>query len=443
MKRRRFLQVSGAVAAGLQVVPRHVLGGPGQTPPSGRLRIAGIGIGGQGGSVVRAMAGLEQDIVALCDVDAKYAARTFKAYPQSEVFQDYRVLLDKRKDVDAVVIGTPDHMHAPITLAALRAGKHVYVEKPMAHSIEECRVMARVAKETGLATQVGNAGHAGEGLRLTREWIQAGVIGPVREVHCWSDRPGHFWKQNLERPTDTPPVPAELDWNLWLGAAPERPYHPVYCPRAWRGWFDFGTGAMGDMAVHNMDPAYYALDLDAPVAAEAQTSQPLMNESYPAWSILTYEYAPRGDRPAVKVIWYDGGKMPPRPAALEADRNLNDNGIYFVGDKGVILAGGWAGTPRLIPESRMKGFQMPPRTIPRSIGHHAEWIQACKEGKPQLATAGFAYSGPYTESLLVGNLALRLQKRIEWDSAAMKATNAPEADALIRKTYRPGFGIHA
>ncbi len=440
LDRRRFLVATG-VAAGWHVVPRFVLGGAGQAPPSERLNIAGIGVGGQGGSVVRALAEQQQNIVALCDVDAKYAAHTFKAYPQAEVFRDYRLLLNKRRDVDAVVIGTPDHMHAPITVAALRAGKHVYVEKPMCHSIQETRVMTRVAQETGRVTQVGNAGHAGEGLRLTREWIQAGVIGQVREVHCWSDRPGHFWKQDLDRPTDTPPVPPELDWNLWLGAAPERPYHPVYCPRAWRGWFDFGTGAMGDMAVHNMDPAFYALDLDAPVAAEAQTSQPLKAESYPAWSILTYYFAARGNRPAVKVTWYDGGQLPPRPAELEASRQLGDNGIYFVGQKGTILAGGWAGTPRLVPESRMQDFQMPPRSIPRSIGHHAEWIKACKECKPEDAQAGFAYSGPYTESLLVGNLALRLQKRIEWDSAAMRATNAPEAEPLIRKKYRAGFGI--
>ncbi|NLF69165.1 MAG: Gfo/Idh/MocA family oxidoreductase [Candidatus Anammoximicrobium sp.] len=438
--RRRFLTVAGVVA-GWHIVPRSVLGGAGQTPPGQRLNIAGIGVGGQGGGVVRQLAAQEQNIAALCDVDAKYAARTFQAFPQAEIFRDYRVLLDKRRDVDAVVIGTPDHLHGPVTVAALRAGKHVYVEKPMAHSIEEARVMTRLAQETKRVTQVGNAGHAGEGLRLTREWIQAGVIGNVREVHCWSDRPGRFWKQDLDRPTDAPPVPPDLDWNLWLGGAPERPYHPVYCPRAWRGWFDFGTGAMGDMAVHNLDPAFYALDLDAPVAAEAQTSQPLKPESYPAWSIIAYDFPARGKRPAVKVTWYDGGKLPPRPPELEAGRQLGDNGIYFVGEQGTILAGGWAGTPRLIPESRMKVFQMPPRTIPRSIGHHAEWIQACQDGKPEDAQAGFAYSGPYTEALLVGNLALRLQKRIEWDSSAMQATNAPEAEPLIRKSYRAGFGI--
>lgn len=426
---------------GFHVVPRSVLGGEGQTPPSERLNIAGIGVGGQGGGVLRTLADQHQNIVALCDVDTRYAAHTFKAYPRAEIFRDYRVLLDTRRDIDAVVIATPDHMHAPITLQALRAGRHVYVEKPMAHSIEEARIMARVAKQTGRVTQVGNAGHAAEGIRLTREWIAAGLIGTVSEIHCWSDRPGKYWSQNQDRPSDEPPVPPELDWNLWLGMAPERPYHPVYCPRSWRGWFDFGTGAMGDMAVHNMDPAFYALDLGAPVAAEAQTSQPLKKESYPAWSILTYHFAAEGPKPKVKLTWYDGGKMPPRPADLEADRELPDNGIYFVGDKGTLLAGGWAGTPRLIPESRMREVELPPKTIPRSIGHHAEWIQACKDGKPEDAKAGFAYSGPYTEALLVGNLALRLNKPIHWDSAAMRATNAPEADELIRKTYRPGFGI--
>ena len=437
--RRRFLASAVTSTAAFHIVPRHVLGGADQKPPSEKLNIAGIGVGGQGrGDLQRLQS---ENIVALCDVDAGYAARTFKAYPKAEVFKDYRVLLDKRKDIDAVVIATPDHMHAPITVAALRAGKHVYVEKPMAHSIEEARVMTQVAKETGRVTQMGNQGHGGEGLRLTREWIQAGAIGAVREVHCWSDRPGKFWTQNIDRPTDTPPVPKTLEWNLWLGAAPERPYHPVYCPRAWRGWFDFGTGAMGDMAIHNMDPAFYALDLGAPVAASAQTSQPLKPESYPAWTIITYEFPARGARAAVRVFWYDGGKKPPRPAELEPDRELRDNGIYFVGEKGTILCGGWAGAPRLIPESRMKDFQRPAKTIPRSIGHHAEWVQACKDGRPEDAKAGFAYSGPYTEALLVGNLSLRLQKPIQWDAAAMKATNAPEADRLIAKSYRDGFGI--
>lgn len=437
--RRHFLQKTTAAVLGFQIVPRYVLG-QGQVPPSEKLNIAGIGIAKQGGAVMRDAAISSQNVVALCDVDWKYAAGTAKAFPKAEHFQDYRVMLEKLKGFDAVVIGTPDHMHAPISLAALRAGKHVYVEKPMAHTIEEARLMTKVARETGLVTQMGNNGHANEGLRLTREWIQAGAIGTVKEVHSWSDRPGKFWKQDLERPTETPPVPAELDWNLWLGAAPERPYHPFYHPRAWRGWFDFGVGALGDMAVHNIDPAFFALDLDTPIAVEAQSS-PIKKESYPAWQIITFEFAAKGNRPALKAFWYDGGKMPPKPADLGTDFDLPDNGIYFLGTKGTITCGGWSGMPSLFPDKLRQTFQAPPKTLPRSPGHRLEWVQACKDKKPQDAWAGFAYSGPFTESLLIGGLATRLQKRIEWDAANMRAKNAPEAEALIRKKYRNGFGI--
>jgi len=438
MKRRGFLQAAAGTAFGFQVVPRHVLG-RGYSPPGEKLNIAGIGIGGQGAGVIREMAA-GANIVALCDVDSNKAAATFRAFPKAEQFRDYRVLLDRRKDIDAVMIATPDHMHAPITLAALRAGKHVYVEKPMAHSIEEARVMARVARETGLVTQMGNNGHAGEGLRLTREWLQAGAIGPVREIHCWSDRPGKWWSQNHDRPAETPPIPASLDWDLWIGAAPMRPYSKRYHPHDWRGWFDFGTGALGDMAIHNMDPAFYALDLGTPAAVEATTSE-LKPESYPLWSVLRYEFAAAGDRPAVTLTWYDGGKTPPRPRDLPEGTPLADNGIYFLGDKGTLVSGGWSGPPTLYPEGRRGEFRTPPATIPRSIGHRPEWIKACKDHKPEDAKAGFAYSGPFTEALLVGNLALRLGKRIEWDAANMRAPNAPEADTLIRKRYREGFGI--
>ena len=438
MKRRQFLKTTATVAFGFQVVPRHVLG-QGVTPPSEKLNIAGIGIGGQGGGVLGEMK--TENIVALCDVDARKAGGTFNAFPKAERFKDYRVMLERRKDIEAVMIATPDHMHAPISLAALRAGKHVYVEKPMAHSIEEARLMAKVAKETGLVTQMGNNGHAGEGLRATREWIQAGVIGAVQEIHCWSDRPGNWWKQGLDRPADTPSVPADLDWDLWLGAAPSRPYHPSYHPFAWRGWVDFGTGALGDMAIHNMDPAFYALDLGAPIAAEAR-SAPMKKESYPVWQIITFEFAATPKHPALKIYWYDGGKMPPRPQNLDPDFDLSDNGIYFIGARGTMVCGGWSGTPKLFPGSRRENFQAPPKTIPRSIGHRQEWIKACKDKKPEDAKAGFAYSGPFTEALLVGNLATLLQKRIEWDGATLQAKNAPEAEPFIRKKYRPGFGIY-
>ncbi len=437
MQRRQFLQVAATAAVGFQIVPRHVLG-QGQTPPSEKLHIAGIGVGGQGGGVLNDLK--SENIVALCDVDWSKAGGTFNTFPKAERFKDYRVMLERRKDIEAVMIATPDHMHAPIALAALRAGKHVYVEKPMAHTIEEARIMARVARETGLVTQMGNNGHAGEGLRQTREWIQAGAIGTVRDVRAWSDRAGKWWKQPAGRPAETLPAPGDLDWDLWLGAAPERPYHKAYHPFLWRGWFDFGTGALGDMAVHNMDPAFYALDLDAPIAAECQSS-PLGSETYPAWQILTLEFAAKGDHPALKVLWYDGGKLPPKPEHVGEEMDLADNGIYFVGDKGTMVCGGWSGGPRLFPEKRRNEFQLPPKTIPRSPGHRIEWVQACKAKKPEDAKAGFAYSGPFTEALLVGNLATRLQKRIEWDTAAMRAKNAPEADVLIRKQYRKGFGL--
>ena len=341
-----------------------------------------------------------------------------------------------------MLVATPDHVHAPASIMAMRAGRHVYVEKPLAHTIAETRAMRDVAAETKRVTQMGNQGHASEGIRLTREWIQAGAIGKVSEVHVWSDRPGKFWDtQGKAYPTDTPPVPKNLDWDLWLGPAKERAYHPDFCPRKWRGWWDFGCGALGDMAVHNADPAFYALDLDAPDWVEAENG-PNNNQSYPVWSIITYHFPAKGDRPAVKMVWYDGGKLPPRPEGLEETRNLGDNGIYFVGDKGCILAGGWSGTPRIVPETKMQQFVIPAKTILRCLsGHRKEFLEACKTGNPQDAKSGFWYSAPFTESLLVGLLAVRFGKRVEWDTKALKSPNTPEADAIIHKAYRAGYGI--
>jgi predicted dehydrogenase len=389
MTRRDFLKASLALGAAVQIVPCHVLG-QGLTPPSGKLHIAGIGVGGQGGGVLEEMK--FENIVALCDVDSAKAGGTFGKFPGAKRYKDYREMLEKQKDIEAVMIATPDHMHAPITMAALRAGKHVYVEKPMAHSIEEARAMSKLAKETGLVTQMGNNGHAGEGLRQTREWIQAGIIGNVIEVHGWSDRPGNWWKQPAMRPVQPMPVPSTLDWDLWLGCAPVRPYHVAYHPFAWRGWFDFGTGALGDMAVHNLDPAFYALDLGAPSAAVSNHSE-LAPESYPAWQIIQFEFPSKTGGKPLKMLWYDGGKLPDKPKDIDADVDLPDNGILFVGDKGTMLCGGWSGPPRLMPLRRHNELKAPPKTIPRSIGHRAEWIKACKDKKPQDAKAGFWYSG--------------------------------------------------
>lgn len=441
--RRKFIKTAAAAAFGFQIVPRHVIGGPGFTPPSEKLNLGCIGVGGQGAGDIRDMdeTGLV-NIVALCDVDPDHSAATIRKYPNAKLYRDFRKIIEQQKDIDAVVVATPDHCHAPASIMAMRAGRHVYVEKPLAHTIAEARKMREVAVETKRVTQMGNQGHAGEGLRLTREWIEAGAIGKVTEVHVWSDRPGKFWdSQGKGYPTDTPPMPKNLDWDLWIGPAKVRPYHPDFCPRKWRGWWDFGCGALGDMAVHNADPAFYALDLDTPDWVEAENG-PNNNQSFPVWSIITYHFAAKGDRPAVKMIWYDGGKMPPNPPGFEADRKLGDNGIYFVGDKGCILAGGWSGTPRLVPEARMKDFVMPAKVIPRCDGgHRKEWIEACKAGKPEDAKSGFWYSAPFTESLLIGLLAVRFGKRIEWDSVNLKAKNCPEADSIIHKAYREGYGI--
>jgi predicted dehydrogenase len=442
ISRRDFIS-SAAAAAAFTIVPRSVLGGPGNTAPSDKLNIAGIGIGGRGAYDLKECEG--ENIAALCDVDLARAEGTLKKYPSAGVYRDFRRMLEKEAgNIDAVVIGAPDHIHAPAAVMAMKMGKHVYCEKPMAHTIFEARKMTEVAKQTGVVTQMGNQGHAGEGLRLTYEFIHDGAIGTVREVHVWSDRPStpqrEFWPQGIDRPAEAPPVPETLDWNLWLGPAPWRSYHPAYVPFKWRGWWDFGCGAMGDMAVHNADPAFFCLDLDAPYAAEAQSS-PVNNETMPKWQIITYYFRERGERPEVKLIWYDGGKLPPRPQELEQGRELGDNGILFIGDKGKILCGGWSGPPRIIPETKMKQYKRPEKTLPRSVGHHQEWIQACKDNNPAGALAGFAYSGPFTESLLVGNLAVRLQRRIEWDSETMRCPNCPEADNYVTKFYRYGWTL--
>ena len=439
LSRREFVGAAAAVAA-FTFVPKRVLGGAGQSSANNKLNIAGIGVGGRGASDIKEVS--SENIVALCDVDMRNAAGTIKAHPEAKVYRDFREMLEKeRKNIDAVVIGTPDHVHAPAAIMAMKMGKHVYVEKPMAHSIYEARRMAQVAKETGVVTQMGNQGHGGEGLRLYWEFIHDGAIGKVSEVHVWTDRAGTperaWWPQGVSRPQGSEPVPETLDWDLWQGPARWRPYNSAYVPFKWRGWWDYGCGALGDMAVHNADPAFFALDLGAPTAVEAETS-PVNDETFPVWNIIKYEFPAKGDRPAVKMIWYDGAKLPPIPAELEG-RKLSDNGILFVGDEGKLLGPSHAGAPRLIPESRMKEYGRPPKTLPRSPGHHREWIDACKAGKPEDAKSGFWYAGPFVEALLVGNLAVRLQKRVEWDSAKMRSPNCPEADNYVTKFYRAGY----
>lgn len=447
MNRREFL-AGAASAAAFTIVPRRVLGGPGYQAPSETLNIAAIGAGGMAAADLHSLE--SENIVALCDVDWERAAGSFERYPNAKRYKDFRVMLEREKSIDAVLVATPDHVHAVAALAAIRLGKHVYVEKPMAHSIYETRLLTEEARKAGVATQMGNHGHAMETMRLLKEWLDDGAIGAVSEVEVWT--PHAVWPQGVDRPKDTPPTPDKLDWDLWLGPAPERPYHPAYLPMTWRGWWDFGTGAMGDMGCHQLDPIFYAFDLTHPTGVDASFSQfvpegvtwdkPFDHETYPRASIIRYRFPERGKSPALKVTWYDGGLMPERPDELEPGRRMGDQfgGLLFIGDRGKIICNAHgAGGLRLIPESRMQEYQRPEKTLPRSIGHHKEWIEACKGG-PR-AGSNFDYAGPLTETVLLGNVAIRAQQRLEWDPAAMKITNVPEANAWLSREYRKGWEL--
>jgi len=443
VSRRRVLGAAAAAAA-FRLRARGALGGPKHTPPSDKLNIAGIGVGGMGASNLRQLE--RENIVALCDVDHRYAGRTFKRYPKAKVYKDYRRMLDKQKDIDAVVVATPDHTHAVITMAALRAGKHVYTQKPLTHDVYEARMLAEAARQAKVATQMGIQGHSGEGCRLVCEWIWGGAIGEVRQVDAWCSLSYYPWGHAgwstrwPRRPKDTPPVPASLDWDLWLGPAPQRAYHPAYHPAVWRAWWDFGNGMMGDRGAHTLDPVFWALKLGAPTSVEA-TSLGLNGETHPLASIVTYEFPARGELPPVKLTWYDGLR-PPRPAELEDGRIMGDRegGVVFKGTKGKLMCGTYGNVPRLIPERRMKEVGRPKPMLPRVSGsHEQDWVRACKSGKP--AGADFAFSGPLTEVCTLGNVAKRVDARIEWDAANLKVTNLPKANQYVRAQYRKGWSL--
>jgi predicted dehydrogenase len=447
--RRAFLSTAAGAAVGFTIVPRHVLGGPGQTAPSDRINVAGIGAGGMGGGDIATVARLGCNIVALCDVDEERAAGSFKAFPQARRYKDFRVLLEKEaKNIDAVTVGTPDHVHAVASMAALRAGKHLYCQKPMTHTLHECREVTKAARAAGVVTSMGNQGHATEGARLTNEWIQAGVIGEVREVHVWSDRAGRLWKQGIPRPTDTPPVPSTLDWKLWLGPVRERPYHPAYVPVKWRGWWDFGTGALGDMGCHIIDHPVWALTLGAPTTIEARTTldgtvlddNRLNFETYPVAALITYEFPKRGGLPPVRMTWYEGGLMPPAPAEMPSGQRLPENGVLYIGSQGKMYHSSHGGMPQLLPATLHEAAKAVAKTMKRSPGHYEEWVQACKGG-PRPA-ASFDYSGPMTETVLLGVLAMRSPgTRLEWDSEKLSVKNAPELNQYVHAEYRQGWTL--
>jgi predicted dehydrogenase len=447
--RRNFLAGATGAAFSFTIVPRHVLGGPGQTPPSERVNLAGIGAGGMGGGDIATFKKLGANIVALCDVDDERGAGSFNASPSARRYKDFRVLLDKEaKNIDAVTVGTPDHIHAVASMAAIRAGKHVYCQKPLTHTLHECRELTKAARAAGVMTSMGNQGHASEGSRLTNEWIQAGIIGEVREVHVWSDRAGHLWKQGIGRPTDTPPVPSSLDWNLWLGPIRERPYHPSYVPVLWRGWWDFGTGALGDMGCHIIDHPVWALNLGAPTSVESRVTLDgtLLDknqynfETYPVAAIIYYEFPARGNLPAVKMTWYEGGLMPPAPAEMPAGQRLPDNGVLYIGNRGKMYHGSHGGMPQLLPGDLHQKANSVPKTMERSPGHYEEFYLACKGGKRPVDN--FDYSGPLTETVLLGVLSMRAPgTRLEWDSENLKVKNASEVNKYVHTEYRNGWTL--
>lgn len=424
--RRRFLQSSAALGAASGLLP--LLASPRVLGANERLNIGVIGVGGRGAGDLAAVAG--ENIVALCDVDANRLAAAAGQHPGAKKYVDYRELLEQ-PGLDAVVVATPDFHHAPATVRALRRGLHVYCEKPLTHTVAEARLITKLATEKKVATQMGTQNHEHPGYVRLVELIQSGAIGAVREVHVITDRPGRFWKQGLDQPAEKPPTPGSLHWDLWLGPAAVRDYHPAYVPFAWRGWWDFGCGAIGDMAIHLMDPAFWALELGGPVRVTSKGPPPHPH-SAPKWMETKFEFGARGKLPAVDVYWYEGETKPREEIAKE----LPMNGSLFLGEHGRIAIA-HDGQPKLLPAEKFADFKGPAPYLPPSPGHHAQWIAACKTGSR--TGSNFAYAGPFTEIVLLGNVAYRAGTTIEFDPAAMKITNHAAANQYLSKSYRLGW----
>lgn len=505
LTRRKFLGQSLGAAAGFSIVPRHVLGGPGFVPPSDKVNIAFIGAGSQGQRVMlHFLKEADVQAVAVCDpnkasadhpqwethefcnsarkllgvdsgwdwlspdqpialthsmtapagisgrepcqqiVNAYYASKqALGKYNGCAAYADYRELLEKQKDVDAVVVCTADHLHAAASVAAMNKGKHVFCQKPLTHMIYEARRMAEVARQTGVATQIAVANQASEATRSLCEWIWAGAIGPVHEVHNWSTRP--FWPQAVDRPKETEPVPEGLDWDLWLGPSPVRPFNRAYLPFVWRGWYDFGSGSLGDMGPYSFDTIFRVLKLEAPVSVEASSTD-RYDETYPLASIVRYRFAAHGDMSEVNFSWYDAGLRPTTPEELgdgtlaKTSGEEDAEGLLFVGDRGKILCGFNGSHPRLIPQAKMDAFQPPPKTLPRSPGNEREWLDACKGGKVKPG-GNFEFSGMVTESLLLGTLAVRTGQKLAWDRANLKVVNSEAAQKMVAPERRKGWEL--
>ena len=438
MKRRSFLKTAVATAWGIQIVPRHVLGGDNHTPPSGKLNLASIGVGGQGGADIASLAEGPINMIAVCDVHEGNRNAAAGRFPGARTFADWRILLDQMdKEIDAVSVSTPDHMHAPISMSAIRRGKHVYCQKPLTHTIYEARQIAADARKAKVVTQMGIQIHSSIEYRMATKLIQAGAIGKIKEVHSWSDRPG--WPQGGPRPKGQSPVPKELSWDLWLGVAPQRPFvDGAYVPFKWRGILDFGCGALGDMGCHIIDPPYTALKLTCPNVVWIE-GPGCTDDMHPEWEIIHYEF-PGTEFTAGKTLnltWYDGHHMPDESLVpLGKDQHLPGNGSIFLGEKGSILLP-HVGGPQLLPREKFLGYKRP--KLP-GHNHYVQWVNACL-GKGK-TSADFDFAGPLTETVLLGVLAARFPgKKLQWDAANLKVSNLPEANQHVRLTYRQGWEV--
>ena len=479
----------GALLGPPMIVPRHILG-RGYQAPSDTLNIAYVGVGGMGIENWRNM--LSQNTVAVCDVDYAYVEKSLaeqakvpgpvtppanmnpaevsawvakqtaarrdrhqkglqmqQHYTRAPKYSDYREMLDKQKDIDAVMVATPDHMHAMIALRAMQAKKHLYVQKPLTYSVMEARAVAKAARDSKVVTQMGNQGHSSDGTARIREIINSGVLGPISAVHVWTDRPFGWWPQGVARPQHAvaPSIPDRLSWDLFLGAVPAIPYDPMYHPFSWRGWVDFGVSALGDMGAHLLDQPFWSLDLGMPTSITASSTpwgggakQPA---TYPVASTVQYEFAAKGSRGPVNLYWYDGGLLPPRPPQLPDDVVLNgDGGGIFIGTKGIMMYGTYGANPLIFPADTAAAAAAVPQTIARvGVTHEQNWFDACK-GKGT-ATAPFEYSARLTEVMLLGLVAMRAgqSKKIYYDAEAMRVTNVPSANAFLTREYRAGWGL--